>query len=173
MRIDTELKTGDILHCYGHGVISKLIRWFTKSWASHTAVVVEVWGQIYIVDAQKNGTNPKPIEAWLREYEYDVIVSRPTTGPKDTHAFSIRAFTKVGLTGYDFGSLFWKHPWSIITGKDLKRDPNDERMVCSEYVAWLYHIENPFRMTPKMMKEYCEREDFINFPLEYNLEINK
>lgn len=170
MKLNMQLQTGDILHCTGKSWLSRAIQKFTKSKINHTAVVVEVWGQIYVIDAQKNGVNPKPLEAWLREYEYKVIVARPNTGPKDIKAFSIRAFLKVGLTGYDFNSLIFRHPFAILSGKWLRdKDTNDKRMVCSEYVAWLYHIEKPYRITPDMIYRYTQRAGFLHCPLEYEL----
>lgn len=172
MKANIELKTGDILHCKGNSWLSRAIRWWTKSdFSNHTAVLVEVWGQIYVVDAQNNGVNPKPLEAWLREYEYEIIVARPITGPRDVKSFSIRAFLKVGLTGYDFISLIWRHPWALITGKWKGSDPNKDRMVCSEYVAWLYQIEKPYRITPKDLHEITRtRGDFVHSTYDYTLD---
>ncbi len=165
-----DLKTGDILHCKSNRLLGKIIRWVTKSkFASHSAVVVECWGQIYIVDAQKNGINPKPLKAWLNEYKYDVVVARLKLGPKDPKAFSIRAFTKVGLTGYDFGSLIFKHPWKAITGKWRKQRKPEDKMICSEYVAWLYHIEDAERISPHDLYNHthARASGFVNYKLEY------
>lgn len=169
MKTNMKLKTGDILHCIGDSWLSKTIRWFTKSHVNHTGIVVEVWGQLYVIDAQKNGVNPKPLEAWLREYKYEVIVSRPNY-PIDVRKFCIRAFSKVGLTGYDFESLIIRHPLAIIRGKWAKdKDPNDKRMVCSEYVAWVFNIEKPYRITPKKLYDYCTRKKFVESKLEYEV----
>jgi len=159
----SELRTGDILHCSSDGFIGKAIKWFTKSEFSHTAVVVECWGQIYVVDAQKDGVNPRPLDAWLEKYQYDIIVARKNTGPRDPKAFSIRAFTKVGHTGYDFASLIFRHPWAIITGQWMKSDKSKHRMVCSEFVAWLFNIEFSFRITPKVMHTYTLEHDFTHY----------
>lgn len=163
-----DLKTGDILHCSRKGVISKLISWFTKSKITHTATVVTVWDQIYIVDAQKDGVNARPLQAWLEEYGYTVIVARNEVIPPDPREYSIEAFSKIGHTGYDFISLLWRHPWAIITGKWGKdKDPDDDRMVCSEYVAWLYDIVDPYRITPKKMHQYTTANNFTHYSLEY------
>lgn len=171
MDIRTDLKTGDILHCHGSRFLARLIKRFTKGWSTHTAVVVEVWGQIYVIDAQSDGVNPRPLEAWLQTYQYEIIVARPKVGPKDPKAFSIRAFTKVGHTAYDFMSLFIRHPYSIITGKwSRDKDPNSKRMVCAEYVAWLYQIEKPYRITPKKLRDYTMRSEFHHFKFYYDLD---
>ena len=51
------LKTGDVLHCRGKKLISKMIRWATKSQINHTALFILIWGEPYIIDAQDNGVN--------------------------------------------------------------------------------------------------------------------
>lgn len=147
--VTKDLKTGDILHCRRETILSKIIRWFTRSdFANHTAIVIECWGQIYVVDAQKDGVNPRPLRAWLDTYKYDVIVARTKVGPKDLNAMSIRAFMKVGNTGYDFKSLLLKYPWWTITGKWKKEADPEEKMFCSEYVAWVWQFENSERIDP-------------------------
>ena len=155
--VTKDLKTGDILHCNSGRVLSRLIRWFTRSdFANHTAVVVECWGQLYVVDAQKDGTNPRPIEQWYRDFGYQVIVARPNIGPKDPKAFSIKAFTKVGNTAYDFVSLILKYPFWTITGKWKKESDPESKMFCSEYVAWLWGIENSHRIDPHALMQHTQ-----------------
>jgi hypothetical protein len=164
-----ELETGDILHCSRKGIVATLIRKFTKSPISHTAVVVEVWGNTYIIDAQSNGVNLKPFEEWLRKYKYQFIVARPVK-PVDEYMFSMKAFLKIGVTGYDFASLLWRHPLAIITGNWRKKyDPTDKSMVCSQYVAYTYGIVDSYRMTPKDMFEWTEKNEFIHRKFKYNL----
>lgn len=171
MRQNEKLKTGDILHCHGKGWLSNVISWFTKSYITHSAVVVEVWGQVYVIDAQSNGVNPKPLEAWLKKYKYDIIVARPKVGPKDPRTFSIKAFMKVGLTGYDYKSLIIKQPWSIINKRWQINKDDHSKMICSEYVAWLYQIEKPYRITPAKLYDLTQKGNFFHFFYKYNLNI--
>lgn len=155
--VTKDLKTGDILHCKRNKLLSRLIRWVTNSsFASHTAIVIECWGQIYVVDAQNDGVNPKPIKEWYKKYNYDVIVAKPTVGPKDPKTLSIRAFTKVGNTAYDFKALLIKHPWFALTGKWRKEIDPKEKMFCSEYVAWVWQIENSDRIDPNMLFKHTQ-----------------
>ena len=164
-----ELRTGDILHCKSKRTLGKLIRWFTRSdFASHTAVIVECWGQLYVVDAQRDGVNPRPIKAWKKKFNYEVIVARPKTGVKDPKAFSIRAFTKVGNTGYDFTSLILKYPLWTITGKWKSNTDPEEKMFCSEYVAWLWQIENSSRIDPHALMQHTKSSNlFTHYKLVY------
>lgn len=164
-----ELKTGDILHCKREKLISKIIRWFTRSeFASHTAVVIECWGQLYIVEAQSDGVNAKSINSWKAKYNYEVIVAKPKIGPKDPISFSIKAFSKIGNTGYDFESLLIKHPWYTLTGKWKTEIDPQEKMFCSEYVAWLWRVENSNRINPNdLMKHTKADPNFTHYKLIY------
>ena len=150
----TKLKTGDILHCSGKRLVSRLIKKFTKSQFSHTALFIEIWGQPYVIDAQKDGVNLRPWDAWQEEYDYDIIVSR-SSSEFDSIAFSKRALTKVGNTAYDFEGLLLRHPWQLLTGRwDQKRDPY-ERMTCSEYVMWAFGVEKAYRISPEAVYRWC------------------
>jgi hypothetical protein len=150
-----KLKTGDILHCTGTRLISRLIMKSTRSEVSHTAIFIEIWGQPYIVDSQKDGTNARPYDEWVKKYNYEYTVHR-NPNLTDHHAFSIRAFSRVGVTAYDFESLFIRYPWKLLTGKWRMRGEREEkRMFCSEYVAWVHGISHYYRLSPKEVKEHC------------------
>lgn len=159
MALET-LKVGDILHCSGNRVLSKLIKKFTKSKFSHTALFIEIWGQPYIIDAQKDGVNVRPFEEWKKEYNYNFIVHRPVN-PIDEKEFSIRALSKVGHTAYDIEGLVFKHPWQILTGTWKEKGDKSEQMFCSEFVAWVYNVETSYRMSPQDVYEWCKENDFI------------
>ena len=120
MEANFELKGGDILHCSGTRLISRLIKRFTKSDYSHTAYVAEIWGKVYIIDSQRDGTNPRPLDKWLKKYQYNIIVARTKMSKSDRHVEAIRAFDKSGSTGYDLVTLFVRQPWKILTGRWAK-----------------------------------------------------
>lgn len=157
-----KLKTGDILHCRANRLISRLIRLFIKGWSNHTATVVIIWGQTYILEAQRKGVHLIPLDEWIKKYDYEVIVARPNNPNFTEKMFATKALKKVGNTGYAYTSIIFHHPWAVITGKwrHQKRDPEKDKMVCSEYVAWTYGIENAYRFTPRDMMEYTKKKDF-------------
>ncbi len=149
------MKTGDILFCAGSKFLSKAIRFVTKSEWSHTALFIEIWGEPYIIDAQKNGINVKPFDKWKAEYNYKFIVMRnPNLG--DEYEFSKKAMSKSGITLYDFESLLLRHPIELITGKWKLRPNEENRMYCSEYVAWSHNIDQWYRMNPQDVYEYAK-----------------
>lgn len=147
------LKTGDILHCRGKSIISKLIMWATKSKWSHTAVFIEIWGQPFIIEAQAKGVYVIPYFEWLKEWQYDFEVSR-NIQLTDYRLYSIMAMSKVGHTGYDFASLLIRKPIQIITGKWRKRAVEDDRQFCSEYALWTHDVVKSYSMSPQDVYEY-------------------
>lgn len=164
----TELKTGDILHCKGKSLLSKLIMFFTSSKFSHSALVVETWGQLYVVDAQKNGVNPRPLLDWIKHYNYDVKVSVPIV-EFDVKAFSIKCFSKVGFTPYDFVSFLVYQPYYLITGKWVGKTNENANgsMYCSEFVGWIHQSPNYWELSPKdIFNLFSQSANFITYDLE-------
>ena len=155
-----ELKTGDVLHCTGNKLLAKAIMKATKSSVSHTALFVEIWGRPYIIDAQKDGVNVRPFEAWQKEYNYKYIVHRAPFR-FDREEFAVKAMTKVGNTAYDFEGLLIKQPIEILTGRYRRKRNQDERMYCSEFVAWCYGIDDSYRMSPEDLLQWCNKHKFI------------
>jgi hypothetical protein len=156
-----QYKTGDIFHCRSYGVIGRLIRKATKSEYNHSAVFIEIWGQGYIMDSQAKGTNLIPFEEWEKKWGYEYIVHRDPF-LEDRKSFALRAMSKSGNTGYDFGSLILRQPIKLITGKwHQKPEKKEERMYCSEFVAWCHHIESFYRMSPQDLYEHCIKYKFF------------
>ena len=154
------LKTGDILHCSGKRIVPRLIKAFTRSPFSHSALFVEIWGQPYIIDAQKDGVNLRPFEAWKKEYDYDYIVHRQI-GDYNEQELAKKALSKVGHTAYDFESLILRQPKELLTGKWNIRKDEQTKMYCSEFVAWVWGADLSYRMSPKDLYDWCLLHNFV------------
>ena len=158
------LKPGDILHCTGTRLISKLIKKFTKSEFSHTALYLEIWGQPYVIDAQKDGVNVRPFEEWVKKYNYSYTISRSESLNDDQiKEICKRALSKTGHTAYDIESLILRQPWKLLTGKWKEVGNTEEKMYCSEFVAWVYQIPNYFKMSPEDLYNWCTRHSFKQY----------
>lgn len=154
--MSTHLKTGDILHCRNNRLLSKLIRWATKSKWSHTAIYMELNGRPFIIEAQKNGVNIKTFDNWEKQYGYYWEAHRNLEMGHEV-PFVDRALSKAGVTGYDFDDLILKHPWRIITGK-WKREPNEEDdMYCSFFAMWCHREPDAYKMRPDEAFAHCEK----------------
>jgi len=64
-----ELKSGDILHCYRNTLLSRIICKFTKSKYSHSALVIENWGELFVAGSQYNGTKLRKLKDWKKKCE--------------------------------------------------------------------------------------------------------
>lgn len=161
-----QLKTGDILHCFRDTLLSRIIVRLTGGDVSHTAVVVECWDQVYVVDAQKDGVNARPLTEWLKKYKYSKITVARGINPMSKNVkkeYSIKAFSMIGHTGYDFVTLLLRFPIAIFTGKWLKERKLTDRMTCSHYVGWLENLRNAEALSPKDIKDYTMKLDGIEF----------
>ena len=121
-----DLQTGDILHCTRKSLLSWLIRKVTKSDFNHTALVIEIWDQIYIIGSQKEGTYPRSFNDWTKKYGYKYEISRPFDINKEE--FSKKAFSKSG-TVYDFSTLLIRGPWKLLTGRWKKKKTNLKKCI--------------------------------------------
>ena len=155
----TALKTGDILHCSGKKLLSRLIKRATKSKFSHSAVFIEIWGQPYVIDAQKDGVNVRPWNDWLDTYNYNIVVNR-STDLVNEKTFAQRALTKVGHTAYDFEGLLLRQPVELVTGEWVEKGDTTRAMYCSEYVAWVYGVEKAYRFSPQDLYDWCKANFF-------------
>lgn len=158
-----KLETGDILHCNRKGILSFLIRKATKSNFNHSAIVVEIWGQIYIIDSQRDGTDLRPFDVWTKKYKYTYKISRNIFVNRDE--FAKRALSRVD-TGYDFTSLLIRKPLHLIFGRWKKKEDETKRFYCSEFAAWCHKIERSDIMTPNDLYNYCQEHG------EYFREVN-
>lgn len=147
----TNLKAGDILSCTSHKLLATLIQKFTRSRINHTAYVLEIWGELYVIDSQKDGTNPRKLEDWVNKFKYEIIVHRRLTISKEELELqNKRAMSKSGITPYDFKSLLWYQPKYLITGKwkGKENEDSESRMYCSEFVAWVVQLDNYWKLCP-------------------------
>lgn len=157
MEMHNNFKHGDVLHCYGKGPVARLISLFTRSKITHTAIVVELAGQILIAESQANGSNLKSLSEWRRKYNYSFVFSRNRDHmlPEYRNMITERVISKIGVTGYDFKSLLWFHPRYIISGKwkGKEDDKAAKRMYCSEFVAYVLNIEDWYKLSPTELHE--------------------
>lgn len=153
MNPSRHLSTGDILHCQGDRLISRLIRRFTKSRFSHTAICIRLDGRLYIADSQNDGTHLRPFDQWQKKYKYKFICHKLNTSVRELHLQYIRdkIISNIGTKGYDFKALLWDHPRYIVTGKWKGRKGGRaiEKFYCSEFVAYVSGFSNFHKLSPQ------------------------
>jgi len=139
-----DFKTGDVLnvrHPFKWSkpfrYISATIRFFTKCYYNHSAIIVSNWGKVYVAEAASKGIIVTPFEDWKTDLEYSVY--RPKFMVKEK-LVARKIMCKQGYTGYDFsGTLFHQLVYQVSNvwiGRKGKK--SEKRQYCSEYIAWIY-----------------------------------
>jgi hypothetical protein len=163
------LETGDVIHVQSHGLLSFLIRVFSrgpfepKSWASHSAMVLRVDGGIEIIEATRK-VGRRPIDIYKGRNSKLIISRKP--GGLDDH-FREEIIKKSGyyhglkygvgkiilhFLDYIFGSIYLFRRLAI----------NNKYPICSWIVAYVYDrvlgykfgVE-PNAAQPDDISDYC------------------
>lgn len=157
------MKTGDVLICKRNSFLSKMIQLVTKSNWSHTAIIVEFFGQIYVADMQKKGIELNPIDEWKLKWNYEFICFRNVDVERfNENEIGEKIVSVVGSkTKYDFFTFIFRIPYKLITKKyKFKGDEIEtKRMICSQFTGWIHNMNEWWKMTPISQLEYLEKSN--------------
>lgn len=154
-----ELQTGDLLHRHSPFVwykptryLSVLIRFFTKSWSGHTAMIIDIWSEKMVVESDGLNVRLLPYKEWAKDSL--IIITRNELTEFQKRHLSIVAISKQGYTGYDFIGIIHQLIFQL-SGQWIGRtgDNASKKMYCSEYIAWCYNevlriYPNWFKIAP-------------------------
>jgi hypothetical protein len=150
------VKDFDYLACAGTGLLPTAIKTVTRGKYSHSAHFRIIQGKLFVVDAQKDGYNPKPFIEWHNQFKYSFVVLSPIIPFTEIEIkeMNLIEYSLIGKE-YDFKSLLLKHPrkeilkgLEYITGKEFdvwKEETIEEsmkRLYCSEAEALIYSRPN-------------------------------
>lgn len=144
------LEAGDILICRGNSWISKAIMKVTKGNWSHACIVADTWSQQGVIEAQSNGVNFKLWDVWQAKWGYKYEAFR-FNKEFDKHALMLRAFAKCGETKYDWFTFFRR---AFGGRKERSESKENERQICSEFVAYVWDIPEGYDITPTELHKY-------------------
>ena len=143
-----------IAFCYRDALLSRLIRFFTRSKYGHTAAIVEdEAGSLTVYDAQKEGVSGKTYFGWMNRFNYKFDTIEITPDVASIQDAISRLKSKDGKTRYDIVSLVFRQPIELITDKWLEDNTTDDRMYCSEYNAWALRFRDAYRLSPQRLFE--------------------
>lgn len=159
-----DTQTGDIIHRHvpfywykPDRYIAAFIRLFTKSWCSHTAMIVDVWGEKMVIENDNSNTRLISFENWAKDS--DIVISRIELTDLEKRKLCILSINELGNTGYDYEAIP-HHIIYSISGIWIGRtgDNAKSKKVCSEFVAYLYNelkgfYPNWFSATPNVLYE--------------------
>jgi hypothetical protein len=131
--------------------LSVLIRFFTKSFWNHSAIIYVASGIPFVAESDINGVVMYPLKNMspnktIRIYSLNLPVD------------SGRIVSRVGISKYDFRALFIHHLVNIYFGIWIgPKSPGAayERFTCSEFVAWCLNFPSAYRTRPDELDKHC------------------
>lgn len=152
-----DYKTGDILFSNWQPRlfkprtwISAMIRLFTKSYWSHTAVIRLDHGKVFVFESTIGGGKLTPIELWLRGK--NVLVYRPNESIHELYLIEY-----IGKVRYDYINTLIQQPFYQITGKWIGRKKEGDIFYnCSELISWVYNVSDSYKRTPAWLYRHRE-----------------
>jgi len=142
--LETFAQDFDFLFCRRKTALSFAIRLFTKGKWSHVGHIRKgADGKFYIVDAQKDGYEPKTLTYWLEKYKYEFKAMRDPNISYNIEKYKQNEKEMLGID-YDFFGMA-RHAYKNIaellnnfrarklpTWIDLSDRFEDKRLYCSE-----------------------------------------
>jgi len=144
MKIE-DIKTGDIFLSATDSKIGKIIRKVTHSNWSHTGIFVWLWGELFVIEAEKKGIQ---LMKW-NDKKYNngnpknrkLLYLKPKININEKE-IAMLMLPYVGTRNYDYIALLEQIVYQY-TGKWLgKKEKGDNKFYCSEFVAFIYNKIN-------------------------------
>jgi hypothetical protein len=185
-----DLKSGDIILTHNYFTVkdkntwlSPLVRFFTNLWEkvkspfNHAQYVVELNGQLYLLDAKDDGFQNRGLvsEYYSQKQKYYICVLRPK------FLFDERAYMEAVLrykgVKYDYKTTMATQPIYQLTNERLwwGKDKDDkERVNCTEVLGYIWNdtlgmqlFENPERLESQYL--YTRTDLFERYIFKKNV----
>jgi hypothetical protein len=125
-----------------------LIRFITGSYWNHSAIFLKEGENDYIIEADTHGVSMIPFENYKR---HGTIKLSDKTFLVEYE----RIKTKIGVAKYDFRNLIIHQTLKEVFGIFItpKQGRKGERFTCSEFVAYVLDLPEPWTYTPRQISE--------------------
>lgn len=137
-----DIKTGDVLLVATKSWLGRVIRKVTKAKWSHAAIFVWLWGELFVIEAEKHGiqltkwSDPKYNSGNPKKRTLLYLTPIKEVNEKE---MAMMMLPHVGVNSYDYIGLLDQLIYQY-TGKWIGRKSNGHnKFYCSEFVAYIYH----------------------------------
>lgn len=136
------IKTGDVFLSATDSWIGKVIRKVTKEKWSHAGIFVWLWGELFVIEAEKHGIQ---LMKWSDE-KYNngnpknrkLLYLKPKININEKD-IAMLMLPYVGTRDYDYIALLEQVVYQY-TGKWIgKKEKGNNKFYCSEFVAYIYN----------------------------------
>jgi hypothetical protein len=124
-----------LVHKHGKKLISKLIMLITRSWASHTAILVELNGEAFIYEADDNSVQKLYYPNWAKDFKIELQIIDLTEKQK----YDLLKLMESQLgKGYDFKATLIDQLIYQLRGKWLGHTGSfaTDKFYCSEFTSY-------------------------------------
>lgn len=130
--------------------LSSAIRLFTKSNYNHVGLIIESWGELFIIEAVGKGVVIRPAK-FVNRKNNDVLVLEPLFY-FDSKTISKKITQQLGKS-YNYKLLIVEQLWYRLTGDWWGRtniNANQEKsFVCSSLVSWVFNLPEWWKWSAK------------------------
>ena len=125
-----------------------LIRFITRSYWNHSAILVNNDGVDEVVEVDTKGVVKVPFEKYKR---HGIIKLSENTYQVPWERIS----KHIGVAKYDFRNLIFHQTLKEVFGIFItpKQGRKGERFTCSEFVAYVLDLPEPWTYTPRQISE--------------------
>lgn len=159
------LKSGDILHCTGKSIISKIIMFVNNTDISHTAMFISIWYEPYIIESSFWRVRLIPYQKWIKNFNGTFQISRILD--IDEKEVCSKAMNMINIP-YNYFFLIKKLLESINLINFIEKISKffniaifeykyNNRLVCSMLVGFAHNIDKWEKMTPKDLYEKTKK----------------
>ena len=130
------IQDGDLIFCHGNKVLHHMIRFFTKSYWNHVAMLFWWKGRCVVVEAGTNGVSTVSLSQFIKRYNGEVYLGR-YLGLIPRQSYKIHHACVDNYLGADYDT------WTLIRMAARKtlsligykgKAPKNKRWYCSELV---------------------------------------
>ena len=139
------IKTGDVFLSTTKSLLSKIIRKVTKANYSHAGIFVWLWGELFVIEAEKHGVQ---LTKWSdKKYnsgnskKRTILYLKPKININEKET-AMMMLPHVGTHNYDYIGLLDQLIYQYTGIWIGRKKKGDNRFYCSEFVAFIYHKLN-------------------------------
>lgn len=163
MKRQVDFKNGLLVSCNRRFNFSDLSTWpsliirgGTRSNWSHTALMIKLYGMVFVIDSDfgrgRNGVGITPWNEWVKTKK-DIQIFDPNIVPQNGSNLVRRMLSVVGVARYDLKGLA-AEARKVLKGsfpKSHNGNGADKQFYCSEYAAWALYVPEYWKYSPERL----------------------
>jgi hypothetical protein len=136
--IRNQIKNGDVILYKGKNIISKLIRFFDKSYYDHCGIITTISGRFFTIDIINSSYHFVPLSRRMKQYE-EFCILRSVNKNHEQISNAVNFIVDKFERDIKFDILFFlKTLFFKRTGIDLFRVERKNRIICSKLCQYFF-----------------------------------